>query len=67
MSRSPRTVATFTVTMSIPKGSNVAEVSDYIREALQYYGSHLDPVHPMHSIETSWFTVILKQKTTNYS
>jgi len=67
MSRSPRTVATFTVTMSIPKGSNVAEISTYIREALQYYGGHLDPVHPMYSIEAAWFTVNLKQKTTNYS
>jgi hypothetical protein len=66
MSRSPRTVATFTVTMSIPKGSNVAEVAAYIRDALQSHGGGLEPSHPMFSIQPGAFTVNLKQKTTTY-
>jgi len=54
------------VRVTVPEGSNIAELSDFMRKALSSYGGGLDPESPYFESANMDFTVKLVKKETTY-
>ena len=66
MSRKQHTVVTISIRMTLPKGSNVAALTNYIGSAIATFGGGLDPEDPHFGITRESFTVNLVKKETTY-
>ena len=64
--RKQTTTVTLSIRTTLPKGSNVAELLDYVRNAIASHGGGLDPEdHYFHARDLG-FTVNLVKKETTY-
>lgn len=64
--RKVKTMLTLQVRVEIPKGSNAAEVMNYLRVAISSYGGGLAPDNPFFDWTKDSVTVSLLKKETTY-
>lgn len=60
------TVATYAVKMTMPVGSNAAQLQQYIRDAIRQWAKGGDPENPLFELKDEDFTVRLIKKETTY-
>lgn len=61
-----QTTVTLSLRTVLPKGSNVAELLEYIRSALASHGGGLDPLSPYFDSKAEHFVINLVKKETTY-
>lgn len=65
--RKQQTTVTLSIRTTLPKGSNVAALLEYIRAAVASHGGGLDPEDPYFNSKNEQFTVNLVKKETTYN
>jgi len=66
MASKQKTVVTFAIKMTLPKGGNAASAQQYIRAAIKSHGGGCAPDDPYFGIKEEDFTVAIQKRETTY-
>ena len=66
MGRRQQTVATFAVSIKVPKGATIQNTQEYIKDAIYTHGGAFSPEHPFFDRAGLNLNVALTKKVTTY-